>query len=837
MPSMPTTGRTLPRPIASVPAARKARLPAERTAIACFSGFVCLAPQLLGGAVPAMVPVIAAGSVVTLFAVVLSARDRDAAVTPLVVAMLGALAWTAIQALPLPCMLVRGFDAEGVAEFERSLRLVGTHAPTLCSLSRDPGATRAEVVKGFAIVPAFLCGLLLAARGERRTVYRAVAASGVLMALVAMVHTAGRAETVFGLYRPVYVRGAPTVAPLLNPNALGGFLAMCVPLTIGLAFSERSRSRKTFAVIAAGVLAACTLMTRSRGAVIALALGLALLAVLGGLRRSSRARAQAPREAGLATAVAIAVALALALTAWRTTLLAEFRAGAWDKLDLIAAAFGLAWRHPWFGVGRGAFASVFPGIHATPYRFDHAENLVAQWAAEWGWPVAGALLLALVFAWVRRLRTPRSFASLGALAAVATIATHNLADLGLELAGVASVAGALLGAATARATPHARRGRGSCARVGTATAIAGALVLAALAPTLARDDSETLAANLRASIRSGHRQDFRADLAHAITLHPMRPEFAVLAAAEAIATESSDAGRWINRGMQLAPGWATPHVQAVQWLWRAGRHDQAIVELGMAAARDVHALGPLLCPLAQYDPSAVTRVAPSGPSGAEFLELASRCLAADSAGGKAIDEALARSHPDRPWAQLRRIERLLTSQSTEDAVREVRAFRRAGYRGDDAALLEARALVQLHRPAEAIAVLEDAARRSAAPRALLELAARTHAALGADTAMRESLARLRGTAGGQTAGLRDAWMLEGELETGLGNTGRALRAYEEAFRITGDIDALGMAASAAERLGDTKRAYQSYSRLCDLAPERGACARRDALRSGADGAR
>lgn len=833
---MPTTGRTLPRPFAPEPVARPPRLASERAAAACFTALVCLAPQLLGGAVPAMVPVIAAGSIVTLLAVVFTARDRDASVTPLVVAMLGALAWTAVQALPLPCALVRLLDAEGVTEFERALRLIGAQAPTFCSLSRDPGATRAEVVKGFAIVTAFLSGLLLAARGERRTAYRAVATSGVLMALVAMVHTAGRAETVFGLYRPVYVRDAPTVAPLLNPNALGGFLAMCVPLSIGMAFSERSRVRKTFAVIAAGVLAACTLMTRSRGAVIALALGLALLAVLGGLRRSSRARAQAPRGASLATTIGLAIALALALAAWRTTLWAEFRAGDWRKLDLIASAFDLGWRHPWLGVGRGAFASVFPAVHVTPYRFEHAENLVAQWSAEWGWPVAGALLVALAWAWARRLRTPRSFASLGALAAVATIATHNLVDLGLELAGVATVASALLGAATARATPQARRGRGSCARIGTAVAIAGALVLALLAPTLARDDSEALASDLRDSMRRGDREQFRADLAHAVRLHPMRPEFAVLAAAEAIAAGSVDAGRWVNRGMQLAPGWATPHVQAVQWLWRAGRLDQAIVELGAAAARDVHALGPFLCPLARYDASAVTRVAPSGPTGAEFLELASHCLAAESEAGKTIDAALARAYPERPWAHLRRIEGMLATNRAEDALREVRAFRRAGYRGDDAALFEARALLQLQRPAEAIVSLRDAARRSTSPRALLELEARSHAGLGADSAMRECLERLRGSAGGHATALRDAWMLEAELEAGLGNVARALHAYEEAFRITGDIDALARAASAAEQLGDIRRAYQSYSRLCDLAPERGGCARRDALRSAGAGA-
>ena len=135
------------------------------------------------------------------------------------------------------------------------------------------------------------------------------------------------------------------------------------------------------------------------------------------------------------------------------------------------------------------------------------------------------------------------------------------------------------------------------------------------------------------------------------------------------------------------------------------------------------------------------------------------------------------------------------------------------------------------RHADAIARLRRAEDWSLTPAPILEQEARIDAGLGAVVPMREALERLRGCAGGRIAAMREAWMLEASLEQEGGHIGEALHAYEEAFRITGDIDALARAAQLADRLGDGRRALAAYGRLCELAPERGTCARHQALRN------
>src|SRR6202000_1885707 len=69
------------------------------------------------------------------------------------------------------------------------------------------------------------------------------------------------------------------------------------------------------------------------------------------------------------------------------------------KLDMVLWAKPLVRDHALFGVGRGAFESVFPVYRTTPgnFVFTYAENFVVQWIAEWGIPVG---LFALgAFAW------------------------------------------------------------------------------------------------------------------------------------------------------------------------------------------------------------------------------------------------------------------------------------------------------------------------------------------------------------------------------------------------------------------------------------------------------
>src|SRR5262249_3855192 len=144
---------------------------------------------------------------------------------------------------------------------------------------------------------------------------------------------------------------------------------------------------------ALGVVATTALMTRSRGAAGAVALGPALYAVIAILRtreREGSSRHRGPRWLRYATPVGIAAVLGLAGWAWFDELAAEFEASGWDKLDLIGRAARFALSVPWVGVGRGGFSGAFVNTLQNQYRFDYAESLPVQWAADWGLPVTVA---------------------------------------------------------------------------------------------------------------------------------------------------------------------------------------------------------------------------------------------------------------------------------------------------------------------------------------------------------------------------------------------------------------------------------------------------------------
>jgi tetratricopeptide (TPR) repeat protein len=650
------------------------------------------------------------------------------------------------------------------------------------------------------------------------------------MAIVTMAHAAVGAQKVFGSYEPIHLHHMPFVAPLINPNALGGFLAMGVPLLLGLALTDRRPTVRAIALIAAAAAAACVVLTRSRGAIIAMFAGAMLLALLATLRPKAHQTgpgAQALAFTGILTA--FAALLGLLVYGWRDAVVTEFRVGGMEKLDLIGAAFRFGFERPWLGIGRGAFGSAFASAHETVSRFDHPENFLAQWSVEWGFPVGIGLVAALVYAIVHRMRAAPSLAGVGAMAGVLTIAAHNLVDLGLELVGVAVVAAALLGAATGSGRHGSfRRSNKRPRLLARGLAVAATLMLLGLAPSVVANDVDTLIARLRTQLDEGDRKGFRETLRRAARTHPQQPEPAILAAAEAMRHDDASAGRWINRGMQLAPGWAEPHLQATRALWNRGHRKQALVELRTAAALDAHAARNVLCLIARGHAQLLVDAAPPKGSGRRpFLEAAASCVEPTSEEAAIIDAELGRVHPSAPAPAIRSARRLLARGATTAALDRAQAVLAANPDLEAAVLLQADALTALSRDEEAARVLAAAAARTPSPK-LLEALARSHARTGDAERMRAAFEELRAAVGAKTDPLRGAWMLEGDLERHLGNPGRALRAYEQAYQITGDTTALARVAALATSLGQKATAIRAYAGLCDAGHEK-ACAERDAL--------
>src|SRR5262249_5920695 len=143
---------------------------------------------------------------------------------------------------------------------------------------------------------------------------------------------------------------------------------------------------------------AVVVLGASRAGIAAMVLG---LCVFGGLvyraRRSQNDEGRLPLLGlvagigGVVVGAAILAWLGGSPETWRTLFDKNI-----EKIDVMRKVAPLALDHPLFGVGRGAFESVFPAYHfgAANVVYAHPENFVVQWIAEWGIPVGLLALLA-----------------------------------------------------------------------------------------------------------------------------------------------------------------------------------------------------------------------------------------------------------------------------------------------------------------------------------------------------------------------------------------------------------------------------------------------------------
>lgn len=255
----------------------------------------------------------------------------------------------------------------------------------------------------------------------------------------------------------------------VNHNHFAGLLEMGAVLAAGLAVARIKRDGGPSPLVLAlsslslGLVAA-HLASRSRGGLIALVGGLALLALLW-LGAPSRKPADLRRRLGMAAsgaAVLLAFGLLTIPSSTREHLATVLR-GASDtsgeyRVDVAWATLRLAIAHPFLGSGLGAYADAFPAVkhgHGD-VRTTHAESDVLEFLAEGG--LAGlAVLAGLGFAIARGLtdrlahgrNSLRKGLALSAAAAAGALVIHSLVDFNLRLPANALAFVCLLGLASA----------------------------------------------------------------------------------------------------------------------------------------------------------------------------------------------------------------------------------------------------------------------------------------------------------------------------------------------------------------------------------------------------
>jgi len=260
-----------------------------------------------------------------------------------------------------------------------------------------------------------------------------------------------------------------------TPAALGGFLALALPVTIGTALGMTGRARWIMLGLAA-IQGMGLLSSASATAAAALLVALVLAAIVS--RPAARRRVLAAVGVGAMLVVGVLLIRGAQVTdvdaagsPWRLRA-ANFRSAG----EMIAD-------HPWTGVGLGGFGEVYPQYRRpSDNETQHVHDLPLELCAELGLPAG--ILCSAIFFWVfftpllRRRDDVPPWAR-GASVGLAALAIQNLVDFTILLPSLLWLA-AILRGLLAQPSRVERRSRGPVARLAALTAVIVAACLAGL---------------------------------------------------------------------------------------------------------------------------------------------------------------------------------------------------------------------------------------------------------------------------------------------------------------------------------------------------------------------
>jgi hypothetical protein len=522
-----------------------------------------------------------------LASLVSAALLRPEQAPPLVWVLIGLATYTLFQLVPLPFSWVEALSPSGAEIWRVAFKPFGSPPPSFVSLSVDPGSTAIECVKWFSYA-----GVLLAASGWRSwfgatSLALLVFASALAVSVVTLAHGIVAAPRIYGLFTPngtlLWSRG-----PLINPNNLAGYLNLGLFAGLGVWLARRDAAWARLLPIGIGTLALHVLLTRSRGGIGALALG---VMIFGYLALSGRHRDW--RRLGIAGAAGVLSVLVLALVLAGPEIRTEILdPSLGDKATVWIWSLDLMRDFPVFGVGRGAFEGSF-----QPYRkafgydwtklFAFAENFAVQWVCDWGIPV-GIAALAACFAFVPGLvrRALRDPLSAGLVTGLGILFLQNLVDLALEVFSVTATA------LVAFAAVHSGSSTRRLSKIQLGFAAAGvamsAVVVLATGVAPVQLERDRLAGAYRAFVASRPRDAtaIMAQIRSSMERHPGDAYFPLIGALVVRQTQRGDPFRWIGRAIERAPINGSAHIVLAQMLAERGHVRQALIHVRLAALYD-----------------------------------------------------------------------------------------------------------------------------------------------------------------------------------------------------------------------------------------------------------
>jgi hypothetical protein len=756
---------------------------------------------------------------------------------------IGLTLYTLLQCVPMPVSLLAAIAPENADVWARCLSPLHKPGPSWAPLSLDPMATRVEVMRGVAYLLAFLATLRVAKRREGIDFVAAVIViTATALGVAALLHPAFGAVKVFGVYTPETAPYARHVAPILNPNVLAEYLSIgfCIALAAGI--SPRPRVPRPIAISFALVLAAIQLWVASRGGVIGMVVGAALVVGMT-LRPGQEQERGRVRRSYLIFGAIGAAGVAMCVLAGSDDAFAELGERDVSKLHLFAQVLRVVRAFPVFGTGRGAFESVYPAFREGTgyYVFTHPENLVLQWATEWGVVAAVVGLGAIAWALRPQVVLARGQAVIGAWAAVLCVAVHNLVDLGTEVPGVVVALTACAAIVTGGTSGDAKASRAEAWGkrptwlAGLAPAAALLAIVFAL-PSIGKDlNADRAELHDLATATTTNGDAFQSAAEGAMRRHPAEPYLPFMGALHALLTHDSVVP-WAERTLERARVYGPVHLVLARSLFRSSPA-QARVEYRFAMMEDPEHMGGIpkeSAPLVEsFDD--VMEIVPPGNSGLSAISEFSQKLGARLPATQVrLDEELLRRAPElpepterraasaladlenaetAPWCTQDRAACARTALERTKRVVEVLPSVCEGFR------LHARALADTGETERAMTELSAAAEhvddRSACLIHVIELA-KTQKLEEKMTRAIDQLARAGCASAAECAG---NLQYAAGAEASRGNLRRALAFYRKgAEQYPERDDLLAATASTAASLGLHAEALDSYIRLAKRHP-------------------
>ena len=593
-----------------------------------------------------------------------AAQARRGAGLPFPSLVFAALAaYTLLQALPMPIGWLKVIAPANADVWERCLFPFGEAGPRWASLSLDPGASVVEALKWSTYAAVFTAAAALGARKGAGWGIAMVFGTAVAAALTTLGHGILGATRVYGLYQPNFNVLGWHVGPLLNPNNLAGYLNLGILSGLGLLLSHRPLLPRWVVGFGVALMVAIDVTSASRGGVLTLPLGVVALSLITS-RRNKERWATDKASTWLLFAV-IAGGAFLAILGGNDKAWAELYDKNLSKWKMLLWVKPLVADHPLFGIGRGAFESVFPAYRVTPGNlvFTHAENFPLQWVAEWGLPVGLAALGAL--AWTlspRRLGLTRSALAAGAWLGVAVLLLQNLVDLALEVPavciGAATVLGSLWGDPVTHGTRRGTRREPLAERWPRALPVTIVAMGAALIAGAVRFGWHDVAADRAAlwatldsarALRAGQAAPLRDAVRRAMLRHPAEPYFSLVGGTAAFRARDQSPIPWIQRTLERGQVNGRAHLLLAEVLAARGSRRQALLELRLSLENEPALIAPVAALSIRWtqDLDELIATLPDGKAGAPVLAEMARLLAITPRPGEKGGDPLLRGRCDR----------------------------------------------------------------------------------------------------------------------------------------------------------------------------------------------